>query len=336
MKERFYSLDLFKYFASLCIIVIHTEPLSSYNSFWNFFTVQIAARLAVPFFAVCTGFLMTRRILKVQEDKPARRERILGYWKRIIRIYCFWSFVYLLFSIPWWLQTGWFSAWAFVDYGIAAFRSASYYHLWYLLALIYAIPAFAVCLRILKKSIWFPLSTGLYGVYAIHYCYSMFLPGPIQKVFSVLSLFDGLTNGLFLILPFLLQGAILADDRIEFRIPYQIALVFSFLLLSMEAILLDRLGQNKVSYIVFTYPTALFFFQTVQHVKITKGTQVCRALGAASLLIYCFHPVIIEVLEENNVSPLLRFFVTVSVSTLAGMVWYLKKRKKERGRPCFH
>lgn len=334
MKERFASLDLFKYFASLCIIVIHTEPLSTFNSFWNYFTVQIVARLAVPFFAVCTGFLMTRRVLVVQEDKSARREIILGYWKRIIRIYCFWSFVYLLFSIPRWVQTGWFSAWAFVDYGIAAFRSGSYYHLWYLLALIYAIPAFAFCLLFLKKSIWFPLSAGLYGIYAIHYCYCVFLPSTIQKMFSALSLFAGLTNGLFLILSFLLIGAILADDRMKFRISYKTGLFFSFLLLCMEAILLDKLGQNKVSYIAFTYPTALFFFQTVLHVKMTKGSQTCRALGRASLLIYCFHPIIVEVLGEFPVSPLLRFFITVIVSTLAGLFWFFYKR--ERDKLCLH
>lgn len=37
-------------------------------------------------------------------------------------------FIYLFISIPEWIETGWFSAWAFVDWGIALLIKGSYYH----------------------------------------------------------------------------------------------------------------------------------------------------------------------------------------------------------------
>ena len=57
---RNYTVDLFKFFASLLIIGIHTSPFSDVNENVYFFVVHVFCRLAVPFFAVCSGFFLAK------------------------------------------------------------------------------------------------------------------------------------------------------------------------------------------------------------------------------------------------------------------------------------
>jgi surface polysaccharide O-acyltransferase-like enzyme len=48
--------DLSKYIAALMVIAIHTAPLSDVQEEAYFILVQVICRMAVPFFAVCTGY----------------------------------------------------------------------------------------------------------------------------------------------------------------------------------------------------------------------------------------------------------------------------------------
>ena len=52
---RNYTVDLFKFFAALLIIGIHTGPFSDISENVYFFVVNVFCRLAVPFFAICSG-----------------------------------------------------------------------------------------------------------------------------------------------------------------------------------------------------------------------------------------------------------------------------------------
>ena len=100
----------------------------------------------------------------------------------------------------------------------------------------------------------------------------------------------------------------------------------------LEASLLKRHGQNKLSFILFTYPTAFFLFRCVSRIRVRKAKDLCRKLGAASLIVYCFHPMVVETLERMSASNAVRFLVAALLSTLLGLIWNaLAPKWKKRG-----
>ena len=254
MEKRNYSIDLGKYLAAICVIAIHTEPFVEYSEVLNTFVVQIVARMAVPYFAVCSGYFASKK--SAEED--VRRNEIVGFfaaqWKKILFIYLFWSIIYLLYSIPKWAATGWLSLFAFADYGIATFRIGSHYHLWYLLGYLYAWPVFYLCMRYMRKSYWLWASLVLYVCEVIRYVYKIFLPEQIEEVFSVGDYFDGFFSGIFCILPFMLLGAFISkkSNEVKFQKTHLLDFLGCFLMLILEVIFLYNHGQKAVSYILFT------------------------------------------------------------------------------------
>lgn len=53
---RIKSWDAFKWLAAFLVVAIHTSPLESVWPYGDFLLTRIAARLAVPFFFMLTGY----------------------------------------------------------------------------------------------------------------------------------------------------------------------------------------------------------------------------------------------------------------------------------------
>lgn len=119
MTERKPAIDIFKFIAAILVITIHTEPLLSISETANFIQVHYIARVAVPFFIVCTGFFIGKRITWSYDGKvdniKATRIDILKSSGIVFRLYLICSVIYLFLSIPQWIETGWFSIEAFID-----------------------------------------------------------------------------------------------------------------------------------------------------------------------------------------------------------------------------
>lgn len=147
MNDRNYTVDLFKFISSLLIIGIHTNLFVDINDTLNFAFVDIICRLAVPFFAVCSGYFLSKSLSKNEYGaKPIKKQE----WK-MIKLYALWAVLYLAYSIPTWIKSGWMSFGAFKDYALATVTQGCHYHLWYLISLIYALPLFYLCARFIKK-----------------------------------------------------------------------------------------------------------------------------------------------------------------------------------------
>ncbi len=58
-SHRLFSIDLAKFIAAILVIGIHTRPFCEISKICDFYFVEIICRLAVPFFAVCTGYYLT-------------------------------------------------------------------------------------------------------------------------------------------------------------------------------------------------------------------------------------------------------------------------------------
>ena len=228
MSRRNSTIDLCKYIFSLMIIGIHTNLLFDVNPKVSF-CLHIVFSMAVPFFAVCSGYFLSRAIARKGFSAVRKQE------KKIICIYAVWTVLYLLYSIPEWIGSGWFSAWAFADFFIAVFRSASHYHLWYLISLIYALPLFYLCLRFIKnRRILFVLMFELYLVKALVYAYWGMLTGILGRLGSLFYVCPALSDAVFLILPLLLAGFFIAEGKRPGKKTSAVCLAVSFALLCCE------------------------------------------------------------------------------------------------------
>ena len=57
-KKCYPFIDIMRIIASLLVIAIHTDPLTSFNPQLNFLITRVFGRLAVPFFFMTTAYFL--------------------------------------------------------------------------------------------------------------------------------------------------------------------------------------------------------------------------------------------------------------------------------------
>lgn len=161
-KENYCLIDIVKFICSIIIVIFHVLPDSNRSTFVYYFS-ECIGRVCVPFFFITTGYFL----------KDANKEKIFKYIIRIIKLYLIASIIYLPFLI-----------YGFEDLEHlfrSIFINGSHYHLWYFLALIFAL----LCDLILRKS-----NTKIqYLVIGILFSFGIFLMNTIDCYYlDILSL----------------------------------------------------------------------------------------------------------------------------------------------------
>lgn len=305
------SIDLFKFICALMVIGIHTNVMGVFSdSIICFFGVIFS--LAVPYFALCSGFFLSRSIEKIGFSSIKKQ------FKKMLRLYVVWTAIYLAFTIPGWINDGWFSVWAFVDFGISIFRTGSHYHLWYLLSMLYALPLFYLIVKFVKnRKVILLIALFLYGVKAFSYGYRSIFPLPFRQFYHFTDVHSALFQAMCFILPLLLLGSYLATQKCDKRKRFLVfAFIISLAILCCEAFMLRAKDINLVSFLFFTAPTACLFFLVIMHFSLPLPQFVCSILGSSSLYIYCIHPIFVELFLPYVNSPVLLFFLVVLVSVV--------------------
>ncbi|WP_374017637.1 serine racemase VanT catalytic subunit [Paenibacillus thiaminolyticus] len=130
-NAQFAGLDRFKIVAALLVIAIHTGLLMSYSPYDDFVLTGIAARVAVPFFFIASGFLLFR---KLTGEKARDRGLLHRFMCRIGLLYA----VSIVLYLP---LNGYAGYFVEEDFDVMSFLrdlvfNGTFYHLWYLPALI--------------------------------------------------------------------------------------------------------------------------------------------------------------------------------------------------------
>ena len=235
--------------------------------------------------------------------------------------------MYLLYSIPTWIKTGWMSFGAFKDYALATVTQGCHYHLWYLISLIYALPLFYLCVRFIKsRKLLLVIMILLYIIKAISYGYARWLPTFMQTIFGIGGKFSALFDAVFLLLPLMLLGFFISQKKIPLKLSL-VGFIVSFSLLTVETFTLKAFGQESVSFIFMTLPTAYFLFSLISQMNWNLNGKVCTLLGSASLIIYCFHPMIVELFIDIVPSSIILFLGTAIISILLSLMLMLIKAR---------
>lgn len=325
-KQNYNYIDLAKFIAALFVITIHCPPLTSLNEHINQVFVNTFSRLAVPFFFACSGYFFFSKLKYTNnkiENCKENRQKLFSYIRRVSVLYIIWSVIYLLWQIPQWYHTGWLSISAFIDYGIAFFKQGSYYHMWYILELIYATILGYILLSLFNRKIISIMIAILYVLGMLTYSYS-WMPIPfidfLNRISEVTSaLWESATRAL----PLMMFGFISATAKRKITVKTSSVLfIISFIGLIIEHYMINNYTTNHefFSYIIFTIPCEIFLFLSIISIKTNGIEKKYRILRNSSTIIYCLHPMIINLFGlipiYSNMNSLIKYFIIAGSSII--------------------
>lgn len=337
MKKVISGINNYKLVAALLVIAIHTSPLTSLSPEADFVLTRILARTAVPFFFMVTGyFVLPRAVL--------HPDQAFAYLKRILLIYLMASLLYLPVN----LYAGHFENLTLAKLLKMMFLDGTFYHLWYLPALMLAFVLVLVWMRMLPMYLTGILTFALYLMGLFGDSYYGFLPETswLHGFYTLIfEFFEYTRNGLFYAPVFLFLGCLLATEKRPARsLSLMGTAAFSILLIA-EGYTLHLLEvQRHDSMYLFLLPLMYVLFSALMDLKLPN---VMRYLPSDfPLLIYLLHPMFIILVRGFAkvtgltlfvTNSLLHFFaVTVSVCCFAWILSTLRNRLRLKHRRPHH
>lgn len=314
------------------------DQLLSINENANFFLVQILARIAVPFFFVSSSFFFFRKLnYKAGLQDEANLRSLKNFVFRIGKLYLIWTAVYLTLLIFSWI-TGGFGVVTILRFIRDFFFAGSYYHLWFLPALIFSVCLVYYLARKYKINELFLISFCFYLVGMIINVYQDFLlmiPGVSLIIKLYLDIFVSARNGLFFGFIFTVMGYYFARKETygDYKQPL-INTIVSLVLLMLEAYLILWLGymRDLTSMYVMLIPLIYFLFMTLMQFTSSKLSKTSIIMRKMSTLIYVSHVYIcvlvnkISFLSSNSfIYFLIVCFISCALSY--GIVYFSDKYK---------
>lgn len=96
INNRANFVDFGRFFFAFCIVAIHSG-LS--RDFPNSDLLPYLLAIAVPFFFICSGYFLSLKLIKFQDDLAGYRDTIKKYFMRLAIPYCVWGSWYFSISI---------------------------------------------------------------------------------------------------------------------------------------------------------------------------------------------------------------------------------------------
>ena len=153
-NHRINSIDIARLFAAILVIAIHTQAIMWFSDRANG-NIQILTRVAVPFFFCTSGYFLQKGYVRKGCSAIAT-----SIWK-VFRLYVALSIVYfavIFLQNPALLQR--VEKWMLIDF----LFNGSYYHLWYMVGVIYSmVMIYLICKFELTKAL-LPLAVFCYAV----------------------------------------------------------------------------------------------------------------------------------------------------------------------------
>lgn len=284
------GIEYFRIVAALLVIAIHTSPLSSVSGTGDFILTRVAARTAVPFFFMTSGYFLISRYSR-------DAERLVRFVKHTMLVYGAAVILYLPVN----LYNGSFRMENLAPNLVRDIVfDGTMYHLWYLPASIAGAAAAWYLVRKLdyQKAIVVTSVLWLVGLFGdSYYGFAEKIP-VVSGVYSFLfQLFDHTRNGIFFAPVFFVLGGFLADYRRRDAYSRRTCLEsslwgfsVSFALMLGEALLLGMFHvQRHDSMYLFLPPCVYFLFRSLLYFRGRRP----KYLKTLSLLVYLIHPMVI-------------------------------------------
>lgn len=337
-SREYGGIDRFRLIAALLIVGIHTYPLSSISEELNFGIVNILARIAVPFFLMITGYFILPQYLSQKGNKC---KPLINSIKKTGLLYAGATLLYLPISI----YVGYYSTGnIFVTVAKNIVFDGTFYHLWYLPALIIGVLLFYALSRRFSLNMILGITIALYifGLLGDSY-YGLTAGTPFLKgIYDIgFRAFSYTRNGLFYAPIFLAMGVVIAKKKnLLTRRTSLIGFITSLILMLAEGFILRLFNyQRHDSMYIALIPCMFFLFQFT----LASKRKASPALRDISMWIYILHPLFIigvrgaakitgltGLLIENSMG----HYLAVCLLTFACAVAITNLCKQLKAAPC--
>ncbi len=336
-KDNNNGIDVGKFIASILVLCIHVCPFS--NEKLAFFTQNILARVAVPFFFISAGYFLFKKVDIY--DIENNTNVIFKYIKRIFIMYVFWSICYMPLVIFNYLKTDKSLKAFFNTFIKAPILIGTVAPLWYLNSLMVAILIIFLLLKYkVKLKNILKISCILYflGVLGQVY-YGLIESIPIiNKIYECyFKIFLTTRNGVFFGLFYIIIGILFSKNKIHLTIKKSIiGVIISFILMNIEIIITNKLGiATSYDMSLAMAPTTILIFNILLNIKL-KDSPIYIKLREFSTLIYlshfninaAFNIIVLHLMNFGEVNTSIRFLIVLPTTLLFSEI-YLRLEKTQ-------
>ena len=325
--KRNCSIDIFRYFCAILIVIIHTHPFEDFGANINYITSQILTRIGVPFFFAVAGYFYSQKMDKGQAI-------FVPYIKKIFTTYFIWSCVYLLIEFIVW---GRGQIKGFIVSGIINFFiKGSYYHFWFFPALIVSVCTVTLFYKLKLKKLIIPAGVILYIIGCIGCAYKT-LGVNIPLLSSLYNFSDFLViRRIFMMgLPFFICGYIVNRIREKsINLNNKKLLVFictAFIFWLSEIYLVIRMGWQDNIIITFgLFPLVITVMLVLLNNPLPTLNNISEKCRVLANFTYYSHPLMMLIIKTVNATTprLFMFILTVVITAVIGLI--LSKFKNNR------
>jgi surface polysaccharide O-acyltransferase-like enzyme len=279
VDKRFYSIDLFRLIASLFIVFLHLEYFLGEGLEPSF--LRISARWAVPFFFITSGFFIGKKVNNPNFNLDSIGRNIL----RLIKTILISNLIFILFNIYLGKPIN----------RLGMLFSGSYYHLWFLTALVFGLICSWSFREIFTKKTRFIILTiiALASIFTDSYDIIFINEDLSFYLFRFLTGYLFIEIGIFIYQKQNELKKIISTKNLVFLI------IIIFLAQFFEIILLNKyfnisLFQHQI--IITTPIISVLIFSLA--IRLDKAPKQISNLGKDhSLFIYLYHPILIFILN---------------------------------------
>ncbi|HKM34864.1 MAG TPA: acyltransferase [Lachnospiraceae bacterium] len=332
---RIKKMDDWKWIAAFLVVAIHTSPLESISKLADFVLTRELARIAVPLFFMITGYF------SLQKNKLA------GSVKRLLLLYLGVTVLYLPVQIYRYLPLKQVAVSDVLKNLLrAVFFDGTYYHLWYMPAVIEGLLIVYFLLKLGRRTA-FILSSLLYviGLLGDSY-YGWISQNPVlRQVYEwMFGFFSQTRNGLFFAPIFLLLGYEISLAHIKRKQRALSCFLLWLFLMVVEGLLLHFAGWQRYDSMYLCLPFCMFFlflYLTAEKKQVPAGF-ISAKMKEGPMLLYFIHPYAILLLRGFvkvtglsfilSISPIYYVAVlTISIVFVIVFMLWQQRRKCKKG-----
>lgn len=328
-ERRINSIDIARLLCAVLVVAIHTQAITYFPDLPNG-NIQILTRIAVPFFFCTSGYFLQQRYHTQGENAIAKALVATA------RLYILLSAVYftiIFLENPTLLNRS--KKWLLMDF----LFNGSYYHLWYLVAVIYSYVALYIACRLNLSKFLFPLSVVLYviGLLGTSY-YAIGCRIPVLCLLFDSGWFQVIRRVFLMGIPFTVLGWTIAEGRLKTcilkKFPLAAALAVTAVIFTAEIIGVTVIGISRsIEITLFLYPLLYsIFLLCLSHPleRLVSLGSICKSTADYT---YFWHPIMILLLGNAIQNRVLLFAAVSAACILLGCVFYgirsmLKRKRK--------
>lgn len=256
-KEEWIAIDYFKIMCALLIVSIHYPIFASIDVGFSHYFNHVICRLAVPFFFISSGFFAAGKI----DGKG-----ICKYLKHVMLLYLVYNVLYIPQSF-YHVSLEMVDKQLIIDTVKQFILVGGYMHLWYLIALGFAIAALKLMvskLHLSDKSL-IGIVVVLYFIGVMGNSYRDLLTGfGFEWIGQYYKIFATTRNGLFFGTPFVTAGYLIKKNSYRIKnIGYlKWSIVFLIFMFAEAGIVCSHYNSGEKDMMFFTMPAAICIFLT--------------------------------------------------------------------------